>query len=200
MSQTDAAAASPAQVLAQTRAWVDGAVIALNLCPFAKAVQVKGLIRYVVSQADTPEALALQLADELRLLAHTPMSEVETTLLVHPRVLGDFLDFNDFLGLADDLLAELALDGEIQIASFHPDYRFAGTRANDVTNASNRSPWPTLHLIREASMDRAVEAGADADSIVEANLATLRRLGARGWAELRQRWLAADQQAADGPA
>lgn len=185
-------AITAARVLTETRAWVDQAVIALNLCPFAKAVQVKGLVRYVVSEADTAEALAVQLADELRRLAATPIGEVETTLLVHPWVLDDFLDFNHFLGLAEDVLAELGLDGEIQIASFHPDYRFAGTRANDITNASNRSPWPTLHLIREASMDRAVEAGADADSIVEANLATLRRLGTRGWAELRQRWQAVD--------
>jgi hypothetical protein len=173
------------QALAQTRAWVDQAVIGLNLCPFAKAVQTKSLVRYVCSDARDTAALRAQLREELLRLAAAPIIEVETTLLVHPWVLGDFLAYNDFLDEADRLLRELKLVGEVQIASFHPDYRFAGTEADDIGNATNRSPHPTLHLLREASIDRAVAAFPDAEAIVEANQRTLRALGPEGWARLR---------------
>jgi len=179
------------RALAATRAWVERAVIGLNLCPFAKAPQVKGQVRYVLSEASRPEDLLACLVDELNLLAETPAERIETTLLVHPRVLADFADYNDFLGLAEDAVAELGLEGVIQVASFHPDYRFADTAADDVANATNRSPYPTLHLLREASVERAVAAVADADAIYEANIATLRRLGAEGWATLQRQWLVA---------
>lgn len=179
---------SERRVLAETQAWVEEAVVGLNLCPFAKAVQIKGLIRYVISTAATPEALALQLVDELQWLATMPIDEVETTLLVHPHALLDFKDFNHFLGVADALLADLGLEGTLQIASFHPDYRFAGTRRQALENSTNRAPWPTLHLLREESIDRAVAAIPDAGSIVDANKRTLRRLGQRGWAALQARW------------
>ena len=149
-----------AQALAETRAWVDRAVIGLNLCPFAKAPQVKGLVRYVVSTASDPAALLSDLITELERLAESKADKLETTLLVHPRVLTDFADYNDFLAIAEDTVAELDLDGVLQVASFHPQYQFDGTTPDDVTNATNRSPWPTLHLIREASIDAAVEASA----------------------------------------
>ncbi len=178
----------PATCIAQTRAWVDAAVIGLNLCPFAKAVQVKGLLDYVVSQAATPEALLADLCHEMLRLHHAPIESLESILLIHPGVLNDFSAYNDFLDLADAALEELALDGVLQIASFHPDYRFAGTADDDITNASNRSPWPTLHLLREASVERAVKAHPSADTIVDANLATLRALGAEGWAALSRSW------------
>jgi hypothetical protein len=174
-----------ARVLAETRAWVDRAVIGLNLCPFAKAPQVKGQLRYVVSHAHDAEALLADLITELQTLAQIDPEQIETTLLVHPGVLADFLDFNDFLDLADAALEELGLDGVIQIASFHPHYQFAGTAPDDVDNATNRSPHPTLHLIREASLDRAVAAIPDASSIFDANIATLRQLGAEGWRALQ---------------
>lgn len=177
--------ADAAHALAATLAWVEQAVIGLNLCPFAKAVQVKGLVRCVCSEARDTVALRDDLQRELLHLAATPIDEVETTLLVHPWVLTDFLDFNDFLDEADTLLRALGLDGTLQVASFHPDYRFAGTDADDVTNATNRSPHPTLHLLREASIDRAVAAFPDADTIVESNLRTLRDLGPAGWARLQ---------------
>jgi hypothetical protein len=185
---------SDARVLAETRAWVERAVIGLNLCPFAKAPQVKGQVRYVVSAAVTPEALLEDLVRELNLIAEAPADRIETTLLIHPRVLDDFDAFNDFLGVAEAVVAELDLEGTLQVASFHPAFRFAGTAADDVTNATNRSPYPVLHLLREASIDRAVAAFPQAEAIFEANMATLQRLGAAGWAEL-QRQCRADADA-----
>ncbi len=174
-------------VIAETRAWVERAVIGLNLCPFAKAPQVKGQVRYVTSEARDAEALLADLVGELNRLAETPADRVETTLLVHPRVLNDFLDFNDFLDLAENAVVDLELDGVIQVASFHPRYRFAGSEADDVANATNRSPYPTLHLLREESIDRAVAAFPDAAAIFESNVATMRGLGAEGWAALQAR-------------
>jgi hypothetical protein len=174
--------------LQATRAWVEHAVIDLNLCPFAKAVQVKDLMRCVCSDARDTEALLRALRGELQLLADTPTEQVETTLLVHPQVLQDFLDYNDFLDEADALLQQMGLDGTLQIASFHPQYQFAGTGADDIENATNRSPYPTLHLLREASIDRAVAAFPEAEAIYEANQRTLRALGPAGWAALRARW------------
>jgi len=170
--------------ISATREWVDKAVIGLNLCPFAKSVQVKGQVRYVLSDAATPEALLAELDRELRHLAAVDPETTDTTLLVHPQVLQDFLDFNDFLELAEALLAELGLDGTLQIASFHPQFQFAGTAADDISNFTNRSPYPTLHLIREASLDRAVEAFPEAEAIYERNIETLEQLGHEGWAAL----------------
>jgi hypothetical protein len=175
---------SPQQAVAETQAWVERAVIGLNLCPFAKAVHAKNQVRYVVSEADDHETLLAELRAEMDRLATTDPAEIDTTLLIHPRVLNDFLDFNDFLGAADDLLAELGYEGVLQVASFHPRFQFAGTDADDVTNATNRSPYPTLHLLREASIDRAVAAFPDPEAIFETNMRTLEALGADGWAEL----------------
>lgn len=172
------------RIIAQTRAWVDRAVIGLNLCPFARSAQAAGRVRYELSEARAPGGLLDDLAEALAALAAADPAEVETTLLVAPWTLGDFLDFNDFLDPAEALLEHMGLVGEIQIASFHPDYRFAGTGADDIGNATNRSPWPTLHLLRESSIERAVEAGADADAIVERNVRTLEGLGPEGWARI----------------
>lgn len=170
--------------IADTRRWIERAVVGLNLCPFAKAVVAKGQVRYVLSDAATPEALLGTLGDELLRLRDTPATEIDTTLIVHPRVLTDFLDYNDFLGAADALVAELGLEGELQVASFHPEYRFAGSAPDDVENCTNRSPHPTLHLLREDSVSRAVAAYPDPDAIIERNIDTLRRLGADGWRKL----------------
>ncbi|MFN7694433.1 MAG: DUF1415 domain-containing protein [Burkholderiales bacterium] len=173
-----------AKVLADTRHWVDAAVIGLNLCPFAKAVQVQGRVRYVVSQAETPEDLLYELAAELNHLHDTPPETTDTTLLVHPKVLTDFLDYNDFLEAADALVEDIGLDGVLQVASFHPQYQFDGTEADDISNYTNRAPYPTLHLLREDSIDRAVQAFPEAESIYEANMATLQKLGIGGWLAL----------------
>ena len=167
-----------------TRRWVERAVSGLNLCPFAKAVYMKQQVRFVLSDASTPEALLEELAEELVLLRDIDPDQVDTTLIVHPDVLTDFLDYNDFLDNADAAVEALDLQGVIQVASFHPDYQIAGTMPDDISNYTNRSPYPTLHLLREASIDRAVEAFPDADVIVERNVKTLDALGHAGWAKL----------------
>jgi uncharacterized protein len=167
----------------------------LNLCPFAKASQVKGQVRYVVSEATDPEALMACLIDELNRLAETSDICIETTLLIHPQVLTDFADYNDFLGLAEGAVSE----GVIQVASFHPRYQFAGGAPDDVSNATNRSPYPALQLIREDSIERAVAAFPEAEAIIGANIVTMRRLGANGWAAL-QRQCREDGAAATAPA
>lgn len=175
-------------VVARTGAWLEHAVIGLNLCPFAKAVQARDQIRYVVSDASDTEALLQSLCDELHLLAAADPLRMETTLLIHPQVLTDFLDYNDFLDAADTAVEALGYTGVLQVASFHPQYQFDGTDGGDVTNASNRSPYPTLHLLREASIDRAMQAFGDTDQIYRNNVRTLQALGANGWAELQARF------------
>ena len=165
--------------------WLERAVIGLNLCPFAKAVHVRGQIHFKVSRAKTTEALQHDLAQELHALVALDSDVRDTTLLVAPQCLARFLDFNDFLARADALLVEMALDGVIQIASFHPDFQFANTAADDITNYTNRSPYPTLHLLREASVERAVAAFPEAEAIFGANMHTLQSLGAHGWAALQ---------------
>jgi len=170
--------------IAATRRWLERAVIGLNLCPFAKAVHAKGQVRFVLSDATTPESLLEDLAHELLVLRDTPAEEIDTTLLVHPHVLQEFLDYNDFLDTADALVESMGLEGDLQVASFHPDYRFAGTAHADIGNYTNRAPYPTLHLLREDSVSRAVAAFPDPDAIVERNIATLERLGLEGWRKL----------------
>jgi hypothetical protein len=164
--------------------WVERAVIGLNLCPFAKAVHTKGQIHYVVSDAQGWADLLATLDEELKDLAALADIERDTTLLIAPDMLGDFSEFNDFLARADRLLAKRGWEGQFQIASFHPDYQFDGTDADDVTNCTNRAPYPTLHLLREASLDRAVAAFPEAEAIFEKNMQTLQALGADGWAAL----------------
>ncbi len=171
-------------IVAATRRWLETAVIGLNLCPFARAVHVREQIRYTVSAATTPEALLTDLIAELRTLVAAAPEEIETTLLIHPAVLTDFLDYNDFLGVAEAAVADLGLEGVIQIASFHPRYQFAGTAEDDVENYTNRSPYPLLHLLREASVERAVAAFPDAAEIFGKNIATMRALGIAGWRRL----------------
>jgi hypothetical protein len=167
-----------------TSVWLERAVIGLNLCPFAKSVHVKGQVYYAVSEATTAEVLLERLKSELKDLVALDAAVRDTTLLIAPDCLSDFLDFNDFLGLADQALVDLDLDGVIQIASLHPQYQFAGTRADDVTNFTNRSPYPTLHLLREESIDRAVAAFPNAEAIFEVNMQTMEQLGVQGWAAL----------------
>ena len=172
-------------LIAATTQWLERAVIGLNLCPFAKAAHVKQQIRYVVSAATTPEALAVELERELEFLAEASAEQIDTTLLIHPNVLTDFLDFNDFLDVADGIVDELKLDGILQVASFHPQFQFEGTEPDDITNYTNRSPYPTLHLLREDSVERAVAAFPDELAIAETNVATLEKLGHDGWAKLK---------------
>jgi hypothetical protein len=177
-----------ALAIAETRAWVRRAVIGLNLCPFARAVDVKDQIRYVFSEAADAETLLATLVVELQRLADTAPELVDTTMVIHPRVFTDFEDFNDFLELADAAVDDLDLDGVLQVASFHPRFQFADTAPDDITNATNRSPYPTLHLLREDSVDRAVAAFPEAESIFERNMVTLEKLGPAGWAAVRKSW------------
>jgi len=169
------------EVIAHTKLWLERAVIGLNLCPFAKAVFIKDQIRYVVSTAQTPEELLTDLMKELEFLQQADPETIDTTLLIHPDALRDFLDYNDFLDVADAAVDKLELDGEIQVASFHPDYQFAGTDIDDISNYTNRAPYPTLHLLRESSVERAVEEFPDAAEIFNKNMQTLQQLGLDGW-------------------
>jgi len=171
-------------IVAATRRWLEKAVIGLNLCPFAKSVYVKEQVRFVVSSATTPEALLEQLMDELQQLSDTPAEKVDTTLLIHPFVLQDFEDYNEFLDVADAAVEDMQLDGELQVASFHPDYQFADSDPTDIANYTNRAPYPILHLLREDSIDRAVEAFPEAEQIFEKNIETMEELGHEGWDKL----------------
>lgn len=174
------------RILAETQRWLERAVIGLNLCPFAKSVFVKKQIRYALTAATTADELLAELEHELKLLAGTDPAALDTTLLIHPQAMTDFLDFHFFLGEADALIRNLGYEGVFQIASLHPQYEFAGSEADDIANFTNRSPYPTLHLLRESSIDRAVAAFPDAADIFERNIETMERLGHEGWKKL---WL-----------
>lgn len=172
------------EVLAQTRRWLEQVVIGLNLCPFAKSVWVKQQVRLVVSRARHLDAFLDDLDRELELLKTTPADEVDTTLLIHPTLFPDFLVFNDFLDVADGVLTDHDLDGVVQIAPFHPDFVFEGEDPADMSHFTNRSPFPTLHLIREDSLERAIESFGDTDVIYQRNMDVLRQLGHEGWRRL----------------
>ena len=176
----------PEEVVSATRIWLERAVIGLNLCPFARSVHLHDRIRYFVSAARSPVQLLEDLMEELRALDAADPERCETTLLIHPHVLADFADYNDFLAQADDAVAELGLEGVIQVASFHPRYQFEDAGPDDIENYTNRSPYPMLHLLRESSVERAVTTHPDTNAIYRKNIATLRELGHEGW---RRLWL-----------
>jgi hypothetical protein len=167
-----------------TRRWLERAVVGLNLCPFAKAVLVKDQVHFAVTDADDAAGILDDLGRELDELLALDARRRDTTLLVIPRGMEDFLSFHDLVGRAERMVRKRRLDGVVQVASFHPRFVFAGAPDDDVTNCTNRSPWPTLHLLREESMDRAVAAFPDAAAIYENNMDTLRRLGTAGWEAL----------------
>ena len=171
-------------VLAAMRQWLEKAVIGLNLCPFAKSVYVKDQVRFVVSEARHLDGLLEDLDRELDLLAAADPKEIDTTLLIHPTLLADFNDFNDFTVIAEAAVDEHGLEGIIQVASFHPAFQFADSAPDDISNYTNRAPFPTLHLIREESISRAVESFPDAEAIFGRNIETLNKLGIAGWRAL----------------
>lgn len=179
-------AADSEPFLAATRLWLERAVIGLNLCPFAKSVFVKKQVRYALTAATTADDLLAELDKELALLTETEPAQLDTTLLIHPLVMTDFLDYHFFLAEADALLRNNGYDGVFQIASLHPQYEFAGSEPDDVANYTNRAPYPMLHLLRESSIDRAVAAFPDAADIFERNIETMEKLGHEGWRKL---WL-----------
>ena len=172
------------QVIQQTRHWLEKAVIGLNLCPFAKAVYVKNQVRLVVSHARHADDLLEELDRELDLLVNTPAGEIDTTLLIHPTLFDDFLDFNDFMEIAEGVLDEHGLEGVVQLASFHPRFQFDGTELDDIGNYTNRAPFATIHLLREESIERAVQSFPHAEAIYEENIRTLEKLGPAGWQAL----------------
>jgi hypothetical protein len=174
------------EIIAATRRWLERSVIGLNLCPFAEGVYRAGRLRIRVSESRSAAALLEELRSELTGLHAADPLDRETTLLIHPWVLADFIEYNDFLDVCEAAVAELGLEGVLQVASFHPQYQFAGTASGDIENYTNRSPYPMLHLLREASIDRAIAAVPDTEEIYRRNIRTLRELGHEGWARL---WL-----------
>jgi hypothetical protein len=172
------------EIIAATRLWLERSVIGLNLCPFAESVYRADRVRFRVSEQRSASALLDDLRAELRELQAADPLRCETTLLIHPWVLTDFIEYNDFLDVCETTIVELDLEGELQVASFHPQYRFAGTQSEDIENYTNRSPFPMLHLLREASIERAVAAVPDTDEIYRRNIRTLRNLGHAGWQRL----------------
>ena len=184
MNAGEGAHAEFAQVIPLTVRWLERAVIGLNLCPFAKSVHVKGQVHYAVTHAEHREDLLADLTTEIEGILAQPPSARDTTLLIAPRAFPDFWDFNAFMPECDRLLKRLKLQGVLQIANFHPQFQFVGTDADDISNYTNRAPYPILHLLREDSIDRAVQAFADPGDIFEKNIETLKALGHSGWAAL----------------
>ena len=172
------------EVIAATRLWLERSVIGLKLCPFAESVYRSDRVRFSVSEQRSASGLLDELRRELSALQAADPLRCETTLLIHPWVLTDFSEYNEFLDVCDAAVAELSLEGELQVASFHPQYQFAGTQPQDIENYTNRSPYPMLHLLREASIERAVAAAADIDEIYRRNIRTLKELGHAGWLRL----------------
>jgi hypothetical protein len=171
-------------IVASMRVWLEKAVIGLNLCPFAKSVYVRDQVRFVVSDARHLDAFLEQLDDELDLLAKADPEKIDTTLLIHPTLFSDFLDFNEVVGVAEEAVLENDLDGVLQVASFHPRFQFEGTEPDDIGNYTNRAPFPTLHLIREDSLAKAIAGYPDPDNIYQRNIETLEKLGIEGWKAL----------------
>ncbi|HTB89775.1 MAG TPA: DUF1415 domain-containing protein [Steroidobacteraceae bacterium] len=172
------------EIISATRRWMEKSVIGLNLCPFAENPYRGGRVRFKVSEQRSAAGLLEDLRAELQTLAAADSKDLETTLLIHPWVLADFIEYNDFLEVCDATVAELNLEGELQVASFHPQYQFEGSQPDDIENYTNRSPYPMLHLLREASVERAVEAVGDTEEIYRRNIRTLRALGHAGWQRL----------------
>lgn len=171
----------PDTIIASTRRWLESIVIEYNLCPFAKRELVKNSIHFAVSNANSEEQLLQALEEEIIRLDSDP--SIETSLLIHPQLLQNFDDYNQFLDLADELIVMLDRDGIYQIASFHPDYCFAGCDIDDPENFTNRAPYPLLHLLREQSLERAIESHPDTADIPQQNIALMNSIGI---ARLRQ--------------
>ncbi len=165
-------------VINSCRCWIERVVIGFNLCPFARKPYAAEQIRYAVSSAKTPAALLIDLQQELEALRQSKSEQNETTVLIHPYVLQDFFDYNDFLGIADMFLEQNGYADEFQIASLHPDYQFVDTEKEDAENYTNRSPYPMLHLLREQSVENALCNTRNPELIPEQNIKTMEKIGA----------------------
>jgi hypothetical protein len=159
---------------AQIRTWLEQVVIGLNLCPFAAHPYQNQQVHIAISPCTDKLCLLTQLQSELEHLEQHPT--IETTVLVIPNLLQDFDDYNQFLDLVDDLIAQQGWEGVFQVASFHPNYQFGGTQPEDAENLTNRAPYPILHLLREASLEHALEHTAHPEEIFERNIATVQAL------------------------
>ena len=168
----------------QTRQWLEDVVIGLNLCPFARKPFNAGQVRLTVSDSRNVETLLGDLHEELDRMDRTPADDIDTTLLIITDQLQDFLDYNDVLDLADGLLEQQGWEGTFQIASFHPAYQFADTQVDDRENFTNRAPYPILHILREASLDRGLASYPDPEQIPERNISTLNGLNDDQWLSL----------------
>jgi hypothetical protein len=172
------------EIIYATRRWLEKSVIGLNLCPFAEHPYRANRVRFSVSEQRSASGLLEDLHSELKLLDAASPLECETALLIHPWVLNDFIEYNDFLEACDGAVVELGLEGRLQVASFHPQYQFADSQPDDIENYTNRSPYPLLHLLREASVEHAIAASGDTTQIYLRNMRTLRALGHAGWQRL----------------
>lgn len=172
-------------IIDNTQIWLEEAVIGLNLCPFAGFPFRKKTIRYVVEESSEVDNMLRSFKSEMDLLIATPSTQIETTLLILPNGFADFLDFNDFLYTANEALIAADYEGELQVASFHPAYQFAGTEEADVENYTNRAPFPILHLLREDSVEEAIESYENTDDIYLNNIKTMETLGREG---IKQLW------------
>ncbi len=173
-----------ATIVTQVEQWLDRVVIGLNLCPFAAEPRRQQQIRFQVSPSTNPSDLLADLQSELRYLSQHPATQVETTILIIPQSLEDFADYNDFLDLADRLLQQFGWEGEFQIASFHPNYQFADTQPDDAENLTNRSPYPLLHILREDSVETALDNYPNPEAIPDRNIEQVQGLSAEQKREL----------------
>ena len=183
-----------AQIIEQVSCWLETLVIGEGLCPFARQPYQAGRIRFVVSRAEDEETLLIELLRELLYLRETPREEAETSLLILPQMLQDFLDYNDFLDPVDALLEQEQMGGEFQIATMHPNYQFADTDFDDAQNYSNRSPYPILHLLREESLSHALEQFPHPEQIPERNIRHMQSLGSAALQQMLSQCMAKERR------
>ncbi|MGC9402043.1 DUF1415 domain-containing protein [Vibrio genomosp. F10] len=160
----------------QTQQWLEDVIVGLNLCPFAHKPNKNKQIKIAVTDATTEEALLECILEEFQILDSKDAKELETTLVVIPDMLQDFMDYNFFLDWVDGLIKQQDYEGIYQVATFHPDYYFHGTQPDDTENLTNRSPYPTIHLIREESMEKVLKHYPDPEAIPDNNIARVESL------------------------
>lgn len=177
-------------VTRQTLNWVTQFIVGHNVCPFAKREVERDSVRMVVIRSKKPEVALEELMTEIQWLDEN--SETETTLLIFPTLFRDFHHYLDFVDMAENLMFDEECEGVYQVATFHPDYCFAGVDADDVSNYTNRSPYPMIHLLREASLDKAIEFYGDTSQIPENNIQAMQALGREQIERLLQSCMKAD--------
>ncbi|MEL0636361.1 DUF1415 domain-containing protein [Marinomonas sp. TI.3.20] len=162
-------------VTTQTIKWVNDFIVGLNICPFAKREMERESVRFVVVRSKKSQVALEELMSEVHWLDEHP--ETETTIIVFPTLFSDFYRYLDFVDLAENIMFEQECEGVYQLATFHPNYCFSGAEPEDVSNYTNRSPYPMLHLLREASVEKAIEFYGDTDAIPERNIDVMEEMG-----------------------